>query len=57
MDAAESAELKQALKHDPCTPALELLARENPCEADEAYYEVREGRDTAHPESWASKQL
>lgn len=54
--ANESAELKQALKHDPETPHLAAEAEANPLEGDEAYFEVLEGRDTAEPGSWVANR-
>lgn len=53
--ADESAELKQALKHDPATP--ELRAAANSLEGHEAYFECVDGLDTATPGSWAAEQM
>lgn len=55
--AAESAELKQALKHDPETPTLAAEAEAHPLEADEAVDEVERGLDDAHPESWVAREM
>lgn len=55
--AAESAELKMALKHDPVTPELEAEAQAFPVEADEACSEVEDGLDTASPGSWVANQM
>lgn len=52
--AGQSADLKMALKHDPCTPTLVVEAEAFPLEADEAVQEVKEGRDYCHPESWVA---
>jgi hypothetical protein len=55
--AAESAELKMALKHDPVTPELEAEAEAHPLEADEAIQDVERGYDDASPDSWVSRYL
>ena len=54
--AAESAELKQALKRDPVTDELRAEAEAFPLEADEAIAEVEAGHDTAAPGSWVAEQ-
>ena len=53
--AEQSAEIKQALKHDPCSFQHVVLARRHFIEADEAVEEVENGHDTAHPDSWVAK--
>lgn len=55
--AEESAELKMALKHNPITPELCQEAQLHPVEADEAYQEVFDGRDTRTPGSWVDQML
>lgn len=55
--AAESAELKMALKHDEETPALRRNADEHPQEAAEAIEDVAAGLDTATPGSWVAKAI
>jgi hypothetical protein len=54
--AEQSAALKMALKHDPMTPELEQEAKRFPLEADEAFFEVQNGHDTCHPDSWVAEQ-
>lgn len=53
----ESSDLKQALKREPVTADLEAEAEEFPLEADEAYFEVIDGRDTVEPGSWVAQQI
>lgn len=55
--ADESAELKMALKHDPCSDALRAEAAAFPLEADEALQEVQRGLDIADPGSWVAQEL
>lgn len=55
LTADESAELKQALKHDPITVELRRMAAENPVEADEAVLECEQGYDTYSPDSWVAE--
>ena len=55
--AAESAELKMALKHDTETPELAAEAAAHPQEADEALQDVENGYDTADPGSWVAHRL
>jgi hypothetical protein len=55
--AGESADLKQALKHDAETPALALEAERFEEEAREAIEEVEDGRDYAHPDSWVAHRI
>jgi hypothetical protein len=55
--AEESADLKMALKHDPVTDELRAEAVTFPLEADDAYFEVKEGRDHLTPGSWVAEQL
>ena len=50
----ERADLKQALKHDPTTPALWREASRFPLEADEACEEVLAGHATCAPDSWVA---
>lgn len=54
--AAESAELKMALKHDPETPALAAEAEVHPLEASEAIQEVEVGLDSADAGSWVANR-
>jgi hypothetical protein len=53
--AGESADLKQALKHDPVTPELRALA--DSLEGDEAVAEVLGGWDTAAPGSYVAEVI
>jgi hypothetical protein len=53
----ESADLKQALKHDPETPELAAEAAAFPIEAEEALSEVTRRLDTATPGSWVANVL
>lgn len=53
--AEQSADLKQALKHDPATP--ELRAAADSLEGDEALQECADGLDTATPGSVVAEQL
>lgn len=53
--AEQSADLKQALKHDPVTD--ELRAAADSPEGDEAVDECRRGYDTATPGSWVAEVL
>lgn len=55
--AAESAELKMALKHDLETAELAAEAESHPLEADEACEDVRQGLDNAEPGSWVARVL
>lgn len=55
--AAESAELKMALKHDPETAELAAEAVAFPAEADEALADVENGNDYAAPGSWVYRRL
>ena len=55
--AAESAELKMALKHEPASPALQREAVLFPLEAEEAIADVRAGLDLATPGSWVAVEL
>lgn len=55
--AEESAELKQALKHDVVTRELILEAQAHPEEAHEAYEEVFWGHDERTPGSWVDQML
>lgn len=53
----ESAILKQALKHLPCTPELITEAEAFPEEAGEAIQEVQDGYEEADPGSWVALYL
>jgi hypothetical protein len=53
----ESADLKQALKHDPETPELAAEAQAFPLEADEAVIEVEQGLATCSPGSWVANRI
>ena len=53
----ESAALKQALKKQDNTPALDLEATNFPLEAEESIWEVEQGLDTCTPSSWVASQL
>jgi hypothetical protein len=55
--AEQSAELMQALKHDPVTDALRAEAEAFPAEAAEALANVEGGLDEASPDSWVAEQL
>ena len=55
--ANESADLMQALKHDPVTGALRDEAKAFPVEADQAIADVEGGLDTAHPQSWVAEWI
>jgi hypothetical protein len=50
--AKESADLKQALKHEPVTDELRAQAEAHPLEAEEAIQDTETGLDPATPGSW-----
>lgn len=54
---AESAALKQRLKHEPLTPELDAEAGEHTAEAEESVWEVEQGYDTCSPDTYVAREL
>ncbi len=56
LSAEQSAYLKERLKHEPWSLALNNDAEAHPVEADEAYDDVLNGVDTCRPDSWVGRE-